>query len=199
MLMRLNKTAGYLLNILLILLSLMSSLVITYHYDITMPNLGTDFIDQYYNKPYCRLAAYMVGVLLAQLYYDRKLAKSGNEAAKRSCGNLLFGLIERSFIVAWGVVLVGLFLTTFFIFYYKTAYPIGSWNLGASMVWNAVSRPLFVLGMMLVLLPTFEGRLPWFKSFMSNGLFKVVGKLTYSAYLIHIAVIIAFTASSNNS
>ena len=141
----------------------------------------------------------MIGVLLAQLYYDRKLAKSGNPEAYRSCGNLLFGLIERSFLVAWGVVLVGLFLTTFFIFYYKAAYPMGTWGLGASMVWTALSRPLFVLGMMMVLVPTFEGRLSWFKSFMSNALFKVVGKLTYSAYLIHIAVMLAFYASSNNS
>ena len=34
---------------------------------------------------------------------------------------------------------------------------------------------------------------------MSNCLFKVVGKLTYSAYLIHYSIIIAFYASTNNS
>lgn len=67
------------------------------------------------------------------------------------------------------------------------------------MVWTAFSRPLFVLGMMLVLLPTFEGRLPWLKSFMSCGLFQVVGKLTYSTYLIHIAIIAAVQVSSNNT
>ena len=55
-----------------------------------------------------------------------------------------------------------------------------------------MSRPLYVLGMMLTLLPTFEGRLPWLRNFMSVGLFQVVGKLTYTAYLIHIAIIFAF-------
>lgn len=67
------------------------------------------------------------------------------------------------------------------------------------MAWTALSRPVYVFGMMLVLLPTFEGRLPWLKLFMSCDLFKVVGKLTYSAYLIHIAVMGAYMYSKNNS
>lgn len=76
MLMRLNKQAAYSINLLLVLLSIMSSLVIVYHYNIRLPLGGDDLSDNYYTKPYCRLAAYMVGVILAQLYYDRKLAKN---------------------------------------------------------------------------------------------------------------------------
>ena len=197
--MRLHKQIAYSVNILLVLLSIMSSLVITYHYQIYAPNFSGNWSDDYYNKPYCRLAAYMVGVLLAQLYYDRKLAKNGDPNLQNSCGNVLFRMYERSSIVAWISVLIGMFLTTFLIFYFQTAYPSGSWNLTTSMIWNALSRPLFVLGMMMVLLPTYEGRLTWLKSFMSCGLFKVIGKFTYSAYLIHIAVISLYVSSSNNS
>ena len=171
MLMRLNKTLAYLLNILLILLSVMASMLILYHYNIRLPNGGSDLTDNYYNKPYCRLAAYMVGVLLAQLYYDRKLAKKGLSAASKTCGNFVFSCYERSAFFSWGSALLGVCITTFLIFFYKDAFDQGPWSVGASMVWTAISRPLFVFGMMLVLLPTFEGRLPWLRSFISCGLF----------------------------
>ena len=101
--------------------------------------------------------------------------------------------------MVWLSVIVGVFLTSFLTFYFREAYPAGSWSLTTSMIWNAFSRPLYVFGMMLVLLPTFEGRLTWLKNFMACGLFKVVGKLTYSAYLIHIAVIFAYMCARNNS
>ena len=67
------------------------------------------------------------------------------------------------------------------------------------MVWDAISRPLFVLGMMLVLLPTFEGRLSWLKIFMSLGLFQIIGKLTYTSYLIHINIMSAYSLSRSGT
>lgn len=67
------------------------------------------------------------------------------------------------------------------------------------MVWIALSRPLFVNGMMLVLLPTFEGKLPWIKSFLSCRLFKILGKLTYSAFLIHGVIAYAYFGSEQNT
>ena len=171
MLMRLNKSIGYAINILLILLSIMSALVIVYHYDIHLPDGGSDLSDNYYSKPYCRLSAYMVGVLLAQLYYDRKLAKKGDPLSYKSCGNLVFGWYHRSALFSYGSAILGVCITTFLIFFFKLAFTEAPWSLGASMVWTACSRPLFVFGMMLVLLPTFEERLTWLRSFMSCGLF----------------------------
>ena len=56
---------AYLVNILLILLSIMASMVVVYHYDIRVPAINEHWQNDYYNKPYCRLAAYMVGVLIA--------------------------------------------------------------------------------------------------------------------------------------
>ena len=67
------------------------------------------------------------------------------------------------------------------------------------MVYNGFSRPLFVFGMMIVLFPTFEGQLSWFKIFMANPIFKVVGKLTYCAYLMHYLIIFSYSYSAEST
>ena len=77
MIMHRSKLAGFLVNMSLIILSIFSGMIITYVYDFKLPSSG-DFSTIYYEKPYNRMASYMVGVLLAQLYYDRKLAKKGD-------------------------------------------------------------------------------------------------------------------------
>ena len=78
--------------------------------------------------------------------------------------------------------------------------PTGTfWSMGASMLWNGFARPLFVLGMMLVLMPTFEGRLTWLFAFMSNPLFVVLGRHTYCAYLMHFTVIYAYQFSMDST
>lgn len=96
---------------------------------------------------------------------------------------------------SWISVIIGIAMTSFFIFIYHTALHGGGWSLTVVGLYNALSRGLFVLGMMLVLIPTFEGRLTWLKLFMSCEYFQVIGKLTYSAYLIHIPVGVAYLYS----
>ena len=147
------------------------------------------------------MAAYMVGVLLAQLYYDRKLALKGVRKAENTIGNCCFKLYRHNSSFAWSSAFLGVALTTFNISIYGSAInsTYGKWNLAESMVYNGFSRPLFVFGMMLVLMPTFEGRLPWLFSFMSNPLFVVLGRLTYCAYLMHFTVILSYYFSLDSS
>lgn len=147
------------------------------------------------------MASYMVGVLLAQLYYDRKLALKGDNRGINTIGNCCFKLYRNNGYFAWGSAIIGLGLTTFNIAIYGTAVDstYGKWNMGESMAYNGFSRPLFVFGMMLVLMPTFEGRLSWLFAFMSNPLFVVLGRLTYCAYLMHFTVIYSYFFSLDSS
>lgn len=59
------------------MLSTVACLITAYAYHIKLPTQGGHYSNDYYTKPYCRLAAYMVGVVLAQLYHDRKQANQG--------------------------------------------------------------------------------------------------------------------------
>ena len=107
----------------------------------------------------------------------------------------MFRLYESSGVCSWISAIIGVGLTTFLTLIYHTAIDGQGWSLAVSALWNSLSRVAYVLGMMMVLLPTFEGRLTWVKLFMSCEYFQVMGKLTYSAYLIHIPVGVSYMYS----
>ena len=132
----------------------------------------------------------MVGALCAQLYSGRSELRFNQRC---------FNLYRRSNFCLWGSFFLGIGLTSFVVFFYKDSLDDKGWGIAASMLWNGLTRALFVTGMMLVLIATFEGRLTWVKAFLAWGPFQVIGKLTYSAYLIHICVILGFTYSRESS
>ena len=196
-----NKIIGFVVNLMIICLSIMAGMLVTWNDNFLSPSLDQNFMTLYYEKPWCRMASYMVGVLLAQLYYDRKLALKGDPRGKGTLGNGCFSCYKQSSLLSWGSALLGVALTSFCIFIFDTAIKgtYGSWGIGVSMAYNGFARPLFVFGMMLVLFPTFEGRLSWFKAFMMNPLFVVLGRLTYCAYLCHFLVIYSYIYSLDSS
>ena len=157
LIMYFNKIIGFVVNMMIILLSIMASMLIMWKYNFNAPYSDPRFFDQIYIKPWTRMAAYMVGVLLAQLYYDRKLALKGDARGFNTIGNCCFSCYKKSAIFSIISVLVGAGLTSFIIFIYGTCTNLkyGWWSLGVSMVYTSIGRPLFVLGMMLVLMPTF--------------------------------------------
>ena len=202
LIMYFNKLIGFIVNVMIISLSIMAGMLVTWKYNFLQPALNNpDFMNLYYEKPWCRMASYMVGVLLAQLYYDRKLAVKGDRRGKGTLGNACFSCYKQSGICSWASAIIGLGFTSFSVFIYDTAIKetYGAWSLGASMLFNGFARPLFVLGMLLSLFPTFEGRLPWLYAFMSNPLFVILGRLTYCAYLCHFLVINAYLYSLDSS
>ena len=152
-----NKIIGFVLNVMLILLSIMANMLIIWKYDLLAPSSAPESTDLIYIKPWARMHAYMVGVLLAQLYYDRKLAIKGDPRAQNTLGNCCFGLYKSSWVFSTGSVLIGAGITAFMIFIYGTAVnqEYGQWSLGLSMAYGGLSRPLYVLGMMMVLMPLF--------------------------------------------
>ena len=79
--MQRSRLLGWLTNFAILLLSIFSGLIITYHFNLLMPSPNDDWQTQYYSKPYCRVAAYMIGIMLAQLYFDRKRGKQGHHEA----------------------------------------------------------------------------------------------------------------------
>ena len=66
----------------------------------------------------------------------------------------------------------GLAVITFLVFiqhdFYKNQLADNSWDVVPNMLYNAFARSMFVVGLTLIILPTFEGRLPWIKSLLAN-------------------------------
>ena len=59
------------------------------------------------------------------------------------------------------------------------------WSMGARITWNILSRPLFIIGLIFVLLPTFTGQLRGISSFLGTQFWTPIARLTFSAYLVH--------------
>ena len=69
------------------------------------------------------------------------------------------------------------------------------WSLSIKVIYNTTSRAFFALGVGLILMPTYVGRLRIIKNFLSAEIFIVMGRLNYEVYLIHCIVIYVFIAS----
>ena len=91
-------------------------------------------------------------------------------------------------------------MTTFLVFiqydFYRYELAINPWPKFANMMFNSFSRPLFCLGLTLIVLPTFSNRLTWIKSLLSSDAMCVLGRITFGVYLMHIPWIIMFLADS---
>ena len=66
LIMYFNKIIGFVVNLMIICLSIMAGMLVTWKYNLLLPSTNNDdFGTNYYEKPWCRMASYMVGVLLA--------------------------------------------------------------------------------------------------------------------------------------
>ena len=102
-------------------------------------------------------------------------------------------LFDFSGLVAWTSILIGFGLVNFFMWiitpYYHEYYQQYYWPTWIAALYNAFSRPLFVLGLSLIIFPTFVGRGRCIKAFLSADFFSVTAKLVFGVYLVHDLVI----------
>ncbi len=93
-------------------------------------------------------------------------------------------------------------MTAFIIFIVKSSFSCSGdmcWTREGTAFYVSLAHGLFVLGIMLVVGPTLEGNLPWLRQFLSWDYFRVMGRLTYSAYLIHLLVVAVYIVSSEST
>mmetsp|Transcript_31199 Transcript_31199/g.30829 ORF Transcript_31199/g.30829 Transcript_31199/m.30829 type:complete len:148 (+) Transcript_31199:40-483(+) len=78
-----NKAAAWGISLVLIFESILSSALIVNHYGlnaVTQSLNNTEYyFDKYYNKPYCRIGVYFVGVLTAIIVYSYRKYQNKNE------------------------------------------------------------------------------------------------------------------------
>lgn len=189
---------GFTINLLLLLGSVASALAVTYVYDIRLPSIAPDFFDQYATKPWNRLAAYQVGLLAAAIAHQRR---SPSHACGGRLGLRLFRLWQRSTCAAYASLITGFVFTAFVVFIYQAASDKswGAWGIVPSMLYNALSRPLFVTGMLLALLPTLSGQLGWLRGALSHPALVVLGRLTLPTFLLHVMVLQVFAYSQHST
>ena len=148
----------------------------------------------YYSKTYTRCNTYFVGMFFCYLYLEFKGKKLLQSSMLHNINILFTFRILRYFIV-----LLGLFFMVFVIFsqnYFDHSLNIIPQYL--STLFLLFDRILFVLGMMLLIYPSFLGYGRVIFSIFSHPFFHFIGKITYGTYILHILVIEYIDSNSLN-
>ena len=167
---------------------------ITMAYDLgpaSTTNDKIDFEEALYFRPFARFSAYGVGCLAGWLYFEFK--NQEKYEFQGTLVNKVMRLFEFSGAAAWASILLGIFLINFFLWivtpYYHDYYEKDYWPTWVAALYNATCRPMFVLGLALIIFPTFVNRGRGIKALLGSDTFSVTAKLTFGVYLVHDLVI----------
>jgi len=168
------------------------------HYDISL-RLLTDnlqhYADEYYIKPYCRINPFLLGIIFAWLYQSRKEQENQFFVFTSINKLIINNALIRYLMYAIGAFSIYCCIFLFFDFYK----PDDNKNMFETVVFNILSRPCFVLALMLILYPAMLGKSPIIQGIFGNEFWGTMSKLTFAAYLFHPFVIIFWFASVEES
>eukprot|EP01028_Stygiella_incarcerata_P013918 TRINITY_DN862_c0_g1_i2.p1 TRINITY_DN862_c0_g1~~TRINITY_DN862_c0_g1_i2.p1 ORF type:complete len:257 (+),score=35.01 TRINITY_DN862_c0_g1_i2:98-868(+) len=179
-----NQFAGWSLLGLLLGGSFLATSLIVHHYDlsatIVSPRYGRS-MDYIYEKPYCRISPYIVGMALAffLIYMNRH---------------------KLSRFVRWLIYLLALSIMSLCFYGDYQNYrhtniedPNRSsyWSKTDDLLYLTFSRFLWSVGVGLLAYPMIVGYGKQMRKFLGHSLWLPFARLTYGAYLVHIIVIYA--------
>ena len=110
--------------------------------------------DLMYERPWTRFGSYGVGALFGWMYYE--FTQRDKPEFADSIFNKLFRAMEKSFFLSYGIIIVGLGLMTAMVFGIDG--PIRGtyqWPRFPSALYNTFSRSIWVLGLGMVIIPTY--------------------------------------------
>jgi peptidoglycan/LPS O-acetylase OafA/YrhL len=179
-----NKIVGWVVMALLLAGSFLSTALIVHHYDLSSamvsPRYGR-YMDYIYEKPYCRISPYLVGMALAfALIYVQKHK------------------LQR--FARWMIYLVALTIMSLCFYgdyenYHHTDVEdpnrSSHWSKEQDLVYITFSRFGWAVGVSLLAYPMIVGYGKQLAAFLGHSLWLPFARLTYGAYLVHIILISA--------
>ncbi len=171
------------------------------HYKISIDivhRVSPAFWSKYYDKPFCRAAPFLLGVLFAWIYQAR--GKTNSEDTTPSVIVRANSAIRDNAILRYVMYLVGIAGASFCVLAYFDFYKPGSdKTLGMHMAFGIISRPLFVVSLMLILYPALLGKAALARALLGHEIWTVLSKLTYATYMFHVLVICFYYSSMHQS
>lgn len=147
-------------------------------------NTKYDSYTTIYIKPYCRASSYYLGLVLFILYNEGCMNEEEGSVSAAIKNAVYTKRWLRYLLYASGVAVMGLVTYSF---YFLDAYP-HMWNAAFGVVHMVFARPLFVIGLALVIYPVIIGRGKNLLGIFGHYVFNPMGKLTYGVYIVHLAV-----------
>ncbi|KAJ8042096.1 Nose resistant to fluoxetine protein 6 [Holothuria leucospilota] len=148
----------------------------------TQPGTHATFTDVVYMKPYCRISPYLVGMIL---------------------GCIFFKYPPKSIKFHWMVALLGWILAcgTGYACVYSVYgnYNGEPWPTAGNVVYEMLCRFAWGLFVAWVVFACYYGYGGWVNSFLDHPAWAPLGRLTYSAYLLHPIVVFFFLAHQGSA
>eukprot|EP00831_Metopus_contortus_P064511 TRINITY_DN57735_c0_g1_i2.p1 TRINITY_DN57735_c0_g1~~TRINITY_DN57735_c0_g1_i2.p1 ORF type:complete len:406 (-),score=21.86 TRINITY_DN57735_c0_g1_i2:26-1243(-) len=191
-----KRKLGYLTLGFLSLGTIVAQTIILYYYDITMnfAKFSPHFRAEYYIKPYCRIAPFLLGILIAWMYSDYRINK------QQSICKTVNAFIASNALCRYAMTIVGIATTSVCVFsvydFYK---PDQNMSMLENVIYIIFGRPGFIIGLMLVIYPAFLGQFSFLQTLLGNDFFSCLSKLTFAAYMFHPMVIVFIMAINEDS
>lgn len=183
------RKPGIFLLILYILISIAIPGAITYIYKTQM--FTQDYYDYYYYVSHTRLAPWLIGILLGVF-----MIQNENRNFKINWVSYWGDVISLNYInstfafqllnlIIWFLILVGMGAIIF-----TGNDIINNYNRVKSAVYITLHRPLWAAGLCWIVFSSMKGNAGFIGWFLSMPMFQVLGRLTYSMYLLHFCFIV---------
>ena len=171
---KVSKTLGWVVCVGLMALGIISTAVISQHYDLDL-SVGA-LQDYVYDKPYTRVTTYVMGMMFAFYLVDHIKGRKI--------------VLSRKVAFFWMTLSLTLLFTCIYCTYRFFHYlPNKVWSQSESSAYLALVRPGFILaisGIVFLSLTKNGGPVGWF---LTLSIWEPLGKLTFAAYLLHPIII----------
>ncbi|XP_071814746.1 nose resistant to fluoxetine protein 6-like isoform X1 [Apostichopus japonicus] len=141
----------------------------------TDPQSHASFSDVIYNKPYCRITPYLAGMVLGYILY---------KYPKKSI-KIHWTVALTAWIVACGIG----YACIYAVYPNYNGHP---WSRAGNILYEAFCRFAWGVSLTWVIFACHYGYGGWVNSFLGHPLWAPLGRLTYTAYLLHPIMILLF-------
>jgi len=199
-----RRSIGYAIAIYILVANLGIVLGLTIDYKFSISGFNTpEYSTKIYFKPWCRIGAYQVGVLMGMLYYEyvKGNIQDGN---KSTLGYRLYKSVEINKLFRYICYLLGFLLIVSVVFISTPEtrmFLTGKRYYGQLFadIFNPLSRPAYVLGLGLILAGPLTGKGSFLQTFLGSRFWAPWAKLSFYAYMIHLFVFTYFFLQERQS
>ena len=186
-----KKTVGYIVFTIMFIGCLLAQTLVFCHYKLNLSlvklSSNPDMVSHAYIMPYSRALPYFIGILLYLFYAEGNDSSNGSKFFLVTRVKAHNSRILRYFMYILGISIV---FAIIYSFYYLDKYP-KNWSESFGIVHMITSRPMFVIGISLLIYPVLIGHGNLLLFLLGRPIFGIMGKLTYGVYLFHMLIYMA--------
>jgi len=184
-----RKSYGLLSLGFLSLVSLVVQTIIIVHYKFTLSvtklDMTYDLNTYTFIKPYCRALTYFMGILTFLMYEEAKNPEKGVSVFCKVKQIFTEFNVMRRILYFMGIFVMFMSIWSF---YWLDEYP-DSWNTTFGNIHMVLVRPVFIIGVWLIVYPVLIGKGRLILNTLGHYIFSPISKLTYGVYILHLPLI----------